>query len=281
LVTGIAGISRDVTQHKQAEEQLKVFTAKLEQSNRELQDFASVASHDLQEPLRKIQAFGDRLRSKCGSSLTAEGIDYLDRMQSAAQRMQVLINDLLTFSRVATKARPFAPVKLSEIIAGVLSDLEVRIEQKRGRVEVGELPEIDADELQLRQLFQNLIGNALKFHREGESPIVKVSCHLIEDRGLDQSESSMDDQSCEIRIEDNGIGFEEKYLDRIFDVFQRLHGRGVYEGTGIGLAVCRKIAERHGGFITAQSVPGKGSTFIIRLPLKQYQPEVATDEQTS
>ncbi len=280
LVTGIAGISRDVTLQRQAEEQLRVFTAKLEQSNRELQDFASVASHDLQEPLRKIQAFGDRLRGKCGPALTAEGLDYLDRMQSAAQRMQILINDLLTFSRVATKARPFVPVNLSEIVNGVLSDLEVRIEQKHGRVEVGELPDIDADELQLRQLFQNLIGNALKFHREGESPIVKVNCRLLEDPGLDQSKRSPDDEFCEIRVEDNGIGFEEKYLDRIFDVFQRLHGRGAYEGTGIGLAVCRKIAERHGGDITATSVPGQGSTFIVRLPLKQHQQEVGKDEQT-
>jgi len=166
----------------QAEEQLRRFATKLEQSNRELQDFASVASHDLQEPLRKIQAFGDRLKSKCGAALSEEGSDFLDRMQSAAGRMQVLINDLLTFSRVATKAHPFVPVDLNDVIAGVLSDLEVRIEDSGARVEVSDLPIIDADAMQLRQLFQNLIGNALKFRRDDELPKVLVDrCSMAAD----------------------------------------------------------------------------------------------------
>jgi two-component system, LuxR family, sensor kinase FixL len=276
-VTGIAGISRDITAVVEAEEQLKVVATKLQRSNRELQDFASVASHDLQEPLRKIQAFGDRLKGKCAAALSDEGRDYLDRMQSAASRMQILINDLLTFSRVATKARPFVPVSLNEVVSGVLSDLEVRIEQTAALVEVSALPIIEADALQIGQVLQNLIGNALKFHAEGEAPVIKISAQLIDSPSAD----ALDERLCEIRVADNGIGFEEKYLDRIFNVFQRLHGRGDYEGTGIGLAVCRKIVERHGGQITATSSPGAGSTFIIKLPLKHQQQEDSENEQTS
>lgn len=274
-VTGIAGISRDITEIVLAEEQLRKFATRLEQSNRELQDFASVASHDLQEPLRKIQAFGDRLKSKCGPALGADGSDYLDRMQKAASRMQILINDLLTFSRVSSKAQPFAPVDLNEVLEGVLSDLEVRIEEKGARIRLSNLPTIDADGLQIRQLLQNLISNALKFHRPDEAPRVTITGRVFTLSGSDFEVEGF----CEIQVADNGIGFDEKYLDRIFNVFQRLHGRAVYEGTGIGLAVCRKIAERHGGQITATSTPGVGSTFIVRLPLNHQQEEGATNEQ--
>lgn len=241
---------------------LKVFATRLEQSNRELQDFASVASHDLQEPLRKIQAFGDRLKTKHAASLNDEGLDYLSRMQQAAQRMQVLIDDLLTFSRVTSKAQPFAPVDLAYVAQEVKSDLDARIERTGGRVEIGALPTIEAEPTQMRQLLQNLIANALKFHRPGEAPIVKVSADLQEEGA---------DSCCRMIVEDNGIGFDEKYLDRIFTVFQRLHGRSEYEGTGIGLAVCRRIVERHGGSITARSAPGQGSTFIVTLPLRQQR----------
>lgn len=264
-------IVRDVTERKRAEEELRLFATKLEHSNRELQDFASVASHDLQEPLRKIQAFGDRLKIKCGDVLSDAGRDYLERMQNAAHRMQVLINDLLTFSRVTTKAQPFVAVDLDEVVRGVVSDLEVRIEQTGGRVEVGRLMTIDADPLQMRQLFQNLIGNALKFRRPEEAPVVRVSCEKVE-RGEEEAPvaaSRGGRELCRITVEDNGIGFDEKYLDRIFTVFQRLHGRQEYEGTGVGLAVCRRIAERHGGDITAKSAPGQGATFIVTLPLEQ------------
>jgi PAS domain S-box-containing protein len=275
-VTGIAGISRDITDVVHAEEQLKRFATKLQQSNRELQDFASVASHDLQEPLRKIQAFGDRLKSKCGAALGEEGADYLDRMQKAASRMQVLINDLLTFSRIATKAQPFARVDLNQVVAEVLSDLEIRVEENRAQVEVCRLPTIDADSLQMRQLLQNLISNALKFHRKDQPPRIKIDCRVPPSK----SAGSKEEVLCEISVEDNGIGFERRYVDRIFNVFQRLHGRGVYEGTGIGLAVCRKIVERHGGHITANSKPGVGSTFIVRLPIKHQPEEGNESEQT-
>jgi PAS domain S-box-containing protein len=251
---------------RRSEAELIKFAAKLESSNRELQDFASVASHDLQEPLRKIQAFGDRLKTKHGDALGDGGRDYLERMQNAAGRMQTLINDLLTFSRVTTKAQPFVTVDLAEVASGVVSDLEARVERSGGRVEMGEMLTIDADPLQMRQLLQNLIGNALKFHKPEEPPLVKVWCERAASGVVIGAEPEGGDL-CRIHVADNGIGFDEKYLDRIFTVFQRLHGRHAYEGTGVGLAVCRRIAERHGGSITATSEPGRGSTFVVTLPV--------------
>lgn len=256
-LSGILVNSRDITQRKQDEAYLQIFTEKLQQSNQELQDFAYVASHDLQEPLRKVQAFGERLNKKYGEGLGDEGRDYIKRMQDAASRMQTLIEGLLTYSRVSTKAQPFIQTDLRQICDEVVSDLEVRIEQTHAQVIISDLPQIDADALQMRQLFQNLISNALKFQPQGTTPIVKI-----------YAETLSDSDACRIYIEDNGIGFDEKYLDRIFGVFQRLHGRSEYEGSGIGLSVCKKIVERHGGEITATSEIGKGATFIITFPLK-------------
>src|SRR5262249_38431133 len=222
-------------------EELAIANKELERSNRELQDFAFVASHDLQEPLRKIQAFGDRLKAKHAQSLTPEARDYLDRMHSAAQRMYVLINDLLAYSRVATKGQPFVPVSLEKITQEVVDDLEARVQQTGGRVEVGALPTIEADPLQMRQLMQNLIANALKFHRSDAPPLVVVESRNLADSAEEPGVISADGV-CQIIVKDNGIGFDEKYLDRIFTPFQRLHSRGEYEGTGMGLAVCRRIA---------------------------------------
>jgi len=240
----------------------------LERSNRELQDFAFVASHDLQEPLRKIQAFGDRLRTVQASKFDDQGRDYLDRMHSAAGRMHTLINDLLTFSRVSTKAQPFERIDLNRIVRDVMSDLETTIEQSGGTVEIGDLPAIDADPLQMRQLFQNLIANALKFRKPESPPVVKVDAELV-NKNASGIEGSASNKFARITVADNGIGFDEKYLDRIFTPFQRLHGRNEYEGTGIGLAVCRKIVERHGGTLTAQSSAGDGATFVATMPVAQ------------
>jgi len=240
--------------------ELATVNTSLRQSNRELEQFASVASHDLQEPLRKIEAFGDRLKMN-RDTLNDQARDYLDRILNSASRMRTLINDLLSFSRIATRAQPFKPVDMGQIAREVVGDLESRIADLEGRVELQELPSIEADPTQLRQLLQNLIGNALKFHRPGVKPVVRVSCERIESPG----------RSPQVRltVADNGIGFEEQYLDRIFEVFQRLHGRNEFEGTGIGLAICRKILERHGGTISARSTPGEGSTFIATLPVEQ------------
>ena len=256
-----------LAQAEMLEEQTR-YSQELARSNTELQQFASIASHDLQEPLRKIQAFGNRLKTVCGEALTEQGRDYLERMQSATQRMQALIDDLLILSRITTRAQPFVTVNLKEVTQDVLSDLEVQIQQTGGQVEVGELPTIDADPVQMRQLLQNLLSNALKFHRNEETPFIKLHSQL-----LDQEQRAVANSTiatfCQIIVEDNGIGFDEKYLDRIFNVFQRLHSRSEYEGTGMGLAICRKIAERHGGSITAKSILGKGATFIVTLPVKQ------------
>lgn len=248
--------------------ELTVLNTELERSNRELQDFAFVASHDLQEPLRKIQAFGDRLLTVQGPKFDDQGRDYLERMHKAAERMHTLINDLLAYSRVTTKAQPFAPTDLGATIEGVLDDLEARMEDSGGTVTVEDLPTIDADGVQMRQLFQNLIANALKFTDTRKSPKVIVRGEIFKGEQPSVGQA-MPEDLVRICVSDNGIGFDEKYLDRIFTPFQRLHGRNEYEGTGIGLAVCRKIVERHGGNLTAKSAPGEGSTFIVTLPLVQ------------
>ncbi|MBH8552815.1 PAS domain-containing protein [Nostocaceae cyanobacterium CENA357] len=239
----------------------------LARSNEELQQFAFIASHDLQEPLRKIKTFSERLQTICGDSLNEQGHDYLKRMQNAALRMQNLIEDLLKLSRVSTRKQPFVLVNLTQVVQEVLSDLEVRIQHSGGCVEVGELPMIKADPLQMRQLLQNLIGNALKFHRPQVSPIVKIHSQFL---NTQSDQSSVDSEICQIVVEDNGIGFDEKYIDRIFNIFQRLHGRKEYEGTGMGLAICRKIVERHHGQITAQSKPGQGAKFIVTLTMNSH-----------
>lgn len=269
-------VAKDISKRIEDEEKIRRYASKLEQSNRELENFAYVASHDLQEPLRKVQSFGDRLSRKYSEVLSDEGRDYVQRMRDSAHRMQNLINDLLTFSRVTSKGQPFQKVDLKQITKEVVSDLEVRIEQTKGTIEIGDLPEMEADPMQIRQLMQNLLGNALKFHLSGKPPIVKVyEVKTFNNKGgfsftdKEFQACSSDAHFCQIVVEDNGIGFDEKYLDKIFTVFQRLHGRTEYEGSGIGLAVCRKIVERHGGTITAHSQPEKGAKFLISLPLFQ------------
>jgi PAS domain S-box-containing protein len=268
-----AGLARELAARAEAEAarlaeaQVAAVAARLERSNRELQEFASVASHDLQEPLRKIQAFGDRLQARYAEALGEQGRDYLGRMQAAAGRMRTLINDLLNFSRVASKGQPFVAVDLARVTQEVLSDLEGRIQQTGARVEAGDLPTLDADPTQMRQLLQNLIGNAMKFHRAGESPVVRIHGRALPSPPDGSNGEAAGPPRCQITVQDDGIGFDEKYLDRIFNVFQRLHGRGVYEGTGMGLAICRKIVERHGGTITAESTPGRGATFVVTLPV--------------
>jgi PAS domain S-box-containing protein len=267
---GVFAAARDITDRKRVDEKLKLYSDKLERSNRELQDFAQVASHDLQEPLRKILSFGDRLKTKVSALLDEDSQDYLQRMCNAAARMQSLINDLMAFSRVEIKGQGFVPTDLGVIAREVSADLETRIEQAGGRVEIEKLPTIDADPMQMRQLLQNLIGNSLKYYRAGVPPIVRISCQKAAARRSDSlDESVASRQFCEILVTDNGIGFDEKYLDRIFTVFQRLHKKGEYEGTGVGLAICRKIVDRHGGTITARSNPGQGATFVVTLPVIQ------------
>lgn len=262
-----------IDDHKRSEQELRLYAAKLEWINRELQEFASVASHDLREPLRKISIFGGRLVDKYGEKLDSTGRDYLNRMRDAVERMQALLDGLLAYARVTTRAQPYVEVDLAEVAAEVLSNLEPRIEQSGAKVSVGELPTIQADRAQMVQLLQNLLVNALKFHRPGKSPVVQVKGHLVENREEHLPYNIPAGLLCRIQVVDNGIGFNERHLERIFAPFQRLHGRGEYEGTGIGLAICQKIAEHHGGKITAHSEPGAGSTFTVTLPVKQLVTE--------
>lgn len=253
----IVGNVLDVTALKEAESASKAYQLELERKNRELDDFASIASHDLREPLRKVQAFADLLMSSYGQSLDDQGKDYLRRMQRAAARMQTLIESLLALARVTTKARPLEEINLNGVVKDALTDLEIRIGETKALVDVDTLPTVMVDRLQMLQLFENLIGNALKFHRQEIPPHVKIYSKAVDEkRG-----------SVEVCVEDNGIGFDEKYLDRIFSPFDRLHGKEQYEGVGMGLAICMKIAERHGGTITAKSAVGKGSVFTLSLPM--------------
>ncbi len=251
--------------------ELGTANAALRRSNQDLEQLALIASHDLQEPLRKIQAFGDRLQKHAGEVLDEQGLDYLTRMRTAAARMRTLINDLLTYSRVTTQVRPFQQVDLAAVARETLADLESRIQQSQGRVELGELPTLEADPVQMHELLLNLIGNGLKFHRPGEPPVVRV-----EGRLLPANEASS--PQCQIIVQDQGIGFDEVYRERIFEVFRRLHGRTEYEGSGIGLAICRKIVERHGGTITAHATPGQGATFIITLPVQKRKEDTSREQ---
>lgn len=257
----------------QRTEALNQTNLELQRSNNELQEFAYVASHDLQEPLRKIQAFGNLLEEEYGE-VVGEGRMYIERMRNAAARMRVLIDDLLTFSRVTTKAQPFVPVDLNEVARQVADDLSPRLESTHGTIELGDLPTLTADAQQMYQMMQNLLGNAVKFHKPDLPPLVKVSSEVLPASTESDAEGLESEARYLIRIEDNGIGFDEKYTDRIFTVFQRLHGKDKYEGTGIGLAVVRKIVERHGGMIVASSSPGKGATFLVTLPTHYRTKEI-------
>lgn len=275
-------LREEIAVRTKAEQAAMQAAQELQRSNRELEQFASVASHDLQEPLRKIQAFGDRLQSHCADQLGEKGADFLQRILSSAGRMRRLIDDLLTYSRVSSKALPFSAVDLNEIVEEVSGDLEGRMQDVGGQIEVGKLPHIEADPAQMRQLFLNLLGNALKFNRPGVPPVVCVSAQTIPapiTTPGSNGDSTRIPLHCEITVQDNGIGFEEVYVDRIFELFQRLHGRDEYQGTGMGLAICRKIVERHGGTITAYSTPGEGSRFVFRLPVQQHQHKPGKQEQ--
>ena len=246
--------ARTITQRERAEAELRQRSEELARSNAELEQFASVASHDLQAPLRRITAFGELLEADAGPGLNETARDHLARMRKAAARMQRLVDGLLAYARVTARGKPFGTVRLATVVQQAVEDLASRIEESHGRVEVGDLPTVRADELQMYQLFQNLIGNALKFVAPGAAPVVHVAARPAAS-GL-----------VEITVSDNGIGFEEAELKELFKPFHRLHSEEEYPGSGIGLAVCQKIALRHGGTITAHSRPGAGATFVVALP---------------
>ncbi len=246
------------TKVKQRTTELAIANEELKRSNEALNDFSAIASHDLAEPLRKVITFGDLLKDSA-KGLSDKEADYLERMQKASNKMRGFIEDLLEYSQVHLHPKPFEPVDLKIEILEVLSDLEIRMTEMAGKVEVKKLPIIDADKLQMRQLFQNLIGNSLKFHQKGVPPVVTINSHPAENGFIG------------ITIEDNGLGFEDRFIDKIFKPFERLVGRSEYEGNGMGLAICKKIAERHNGTISVKSTPNEGSIFKILLMEKQSQ----------
>jgi signal transduction histidine kinase len=260
----MVGACTDVTAHREAEETLTEVMRELKRSNEDLEHFAYVASHDLQEPLRKVRAFGDRLLGNHAEMLDDKGRDYLRRMSGAAERMQGLIDDVLVYSRVTTRRNPPQITDLNELVNEVVVDLQMRLESTRGKVHAADLPQLEVDPTQMRQLFMNLISNSLKFHRPGVPPVVTIAAEQRQGSGHGSADTLKGVWT--LTVSDNGIGFEEKYAVKVFEPFRRLHARSEYEGTGMGLAICRKIANRHGGDISAESVPGRGTCFTITLP---------------
>ncbi|UUF12796.1 MULTISPECIES: response regulator [Flavobacterium] len=269
-------LSKEIKIRKEAQDNLEIKIAErtkelvlkneeLEMKNHELQQFAWVVSHDLNEPIRKIQIF-IKIIKELYLKEDEKGIDYVDRTIKSAERMQTLITDLLAYSRLSAQVKPEV-TDLNVVLQEVLSDFDYLIERKNATVKATELPTIDSIPSQLRQVFQNLIGNALKFSGGDEPPLIEITAELIADKSFD-SPTAPEGKYCRIVVKDNGIGFDEIYLDRIFIIFQSLNDRQTYEGTGIGLAIAKKIIEKHNGLITAKSEVGKGASFIIVLPLK-------------
>lgn len=268
----------DVTELKRQQQELEHTNQNLRRSNENLQKFAYVASHDLQEPLRKIQSFGDMLATNYVQVLDETAQDIIGRMQGAAHRMSSLIKHLLTYSRLSTQLVQVKPIRLIYLLNHALDDLSTVVQESGARIEWGDLPVIQGDEGQLVQLFHNLLSNALKYRRHDVSPQIQINCRTVAAKHLPVSvrhtitptiETGETTLFQEINVTDNGIGFDEKYLDRIFQVFQRLHGKDVYAGTGIGLAICQKVVENHRGALTATSQPGAGATFSVYLPIPQ------------
>ena len=264
------GNTVDITEMKVYEKDLKYKIEELNRSNQDLEQFAYIASHDLQEPLRKIMAFGDRLSTKYGEELGSDGQFYLSRMLDAASRMKILMENLLSYSRVSTKTEPFELVDLGLTVEGILSDLEMKIQDVDAQITMMKMPTLNALPTQMQQLFQNLITNALKFIKPNVKPIISIEAYET-----DFQEVSLvgvpfkHDKYYKIVVSDNGIGFDAEYAEKIFLIFQRLHGRSEFEGTGLGLAICKKIVDNHHGYIIAKSELNKGATFTVYLPIEE------------
>lgn len=240
----------------------------LDRSNKELEEFAYVASHDLQEPLRKITSFSERLKEKLPNNLEPDVQIYLDRMLTATDNMRTLIDSLLEFSRISRSGEPFVATDLNQTLVDVKADLELKIEESRAEIDADHLPSIHAIPMQMRQLFTNLLSNAIKFRNPDKTPHIVIRSRELSENEKDALQRS-DRQIYEITMKDDGIGFEQNYAERIFQIFQRLHGKSEYPGSGIGLAICKKITDNHQGEIYAKGSPGNGAIFTFTLPATQ------------
>lgn len=265
----VVGNTRDITRVKQVENELQRNVRELHRSNRELEEFAYAASHDLQEPLRKINTFGSRLEKKYSEVLGEEGRMYINRMQVASNNMRSLIDNLLELSRVTSSRQPFELIHLAKPVKEAISDLELTIEETGAVIQIGPMPEIEGIPSQLRQMFYNLLSNALKFRKKDVPPVIHIKATKLIRREKEAHFLSPDNNYFRVDISDNGIGFDQDYEQRIFQIFQRLHGKAEYPGSGIGLAICKKIAERHNGNISAKGREGEGAVFSIIFPDKQ------------
>jgi PAS domain S-box-containing protein len=283
-ISYMIGTGQDVTEMKEVEQELLTKSQELEATNLELQKFASIASHDLREPLRKIITFAGMLEAEYKEQLGEKGKAYIEKMISSSERMQHLIDDVLEFTSLSSANISFAKVDIKQVVNQVLSDIEVLVKNSNARIEIDKMPEIEANAGQLGLLFQNIISNAIKFARQDVAPHIHIHASVIRGDELPEDylkirrhNSSVlknprfweNEKFCRIFIDDNGIGFDEVYLEKIFTLFQRLHSKSEYEGTGIGLAVCKKVVDIHHGMITARSRPGEGSVFIVTLPVSQ------------
>jgi light-regulated signal transduction histidine kinase (bacteriophytochrome) len=264
----VIGTTRDITKLKEYEQELEIKINELNRSNKDLEEFAYIASHDLHEPLRKLSTFGQRLNSSADKELSVTNKDYLNRMLKATENMRNLIDNLLEFSRVTRGAATFVKTDLNQLVAEVLSEQELRIEETKAEIVVDQLPQLEVVPSQIKQVFNNLLNNALKFIRPEVKPVISFRCQYVTPEERKQFKLKQNREYFKITVEDNGIGFDKVYAEKIFQIFQRLHGKSEYTGSGIGLAICRKIAENHKGMIFAESEPGQGSCFTIILPNK-------------
>jgi PAS domain S-box-containing protein len=265
----IVGNTRDITRVNQVENELQRNVRELNRSNAELEEFAYAASHDLQEPLRKITTFGSRLQNKYSDILNDEGRMYIDRMQAAADNMRILIDNLMELSRVTRSNHPFEKVNLNELMNEAISDMELIIDETGAAIKVDSLPVIEGIGVQIRQMFTNLLGNALKFRKSETTPVINITASKLSRNEKESHFLSPEKNYYKVDISDNGIGFDQEYEQRIFQIFQRLHGKSEYPGSGIGLAICKRIAERHNGVISAKGKEGQGAVFSVILPDKQ------------
>lgn len=263
------GVIKDITESFYYKKALEQKVQQLDKSNHNLQEFVYVASHDLQEPLRKISTFTERLNSKFESTLGQEGGMYVKRILTASRNMQALLEDLLSFSRLSFTDKEFEKVSLQECLDNVIADLEIKIEETKTIINAASLPEVEAYASQMKQLFNNLIGNAIKFRKADVPPVINISCSITDHTDYPALPMVKGTRYIKMTVEDNGIGFEQEFSERIFMIFQRLNGKVEYAGSGIGLSICKKITDNHHGFIFAEGVPDKGATFTILLPVTQ------------